>query len=53
MFRASLVDGVGLALTSLVLAVAIRPAHGLHQVSLPDSGRPGQGQLLGQARPGG
>ena len=27
-------------------------AHGLHPVSLPGPGRPGQGQLTGQARPG-
>jgi hypothetical protein len=52
MFRTGLVDGVELALMSLVLAVAIRAAHGLHPVSLPGPGRPGQGQLPGQARPG-
>lgn len=43
---------VELALLSLTLAVAIRAAHGLHPVSLPGPGRPGQGQLPGQARPG-
>ena len=52
MFRTGLADGVDLALMSLVLAVAISAAHGLHAVSLPGPGRPGQGQLPGQARPG-
>ena len=52
MFRTDLVDGAGLALVSLLLAVAVTAAHGLHPVSLPGPGRPGQGQLPDQARPG-
>jgi hypothetical protein len=52
MFRAAWLTVVELALTSLVLAVAIRAVHGLHPVSLPGPGRPGRGQLPGQARPG-
>lgn len=52
MFRSGLADGAGLALTSLVVVVAIRAVHGLHPVSLPGPGRPGHGQLRGQARPG-
>jgi hypothetical protein len=52
MFRTGLVDGVELALMPLVLTVAVRTAHRLHPVSLPGPGRPGQGQLSGQARPG-
>jgi hypothetical protein len=53
MFRTGLVDGDELALMSLVLAVAVRAAHGCTQsVSLPGPGRPGLGQLPGQARPG-
>jgi hypothetical protein len=51
MFRFGLVDGVELSLLSLGLAVAIR-AHRPYPVSRPGPGRPGQGQLPGQARPG-
>ena len=50
MFRTGLVAGVEVALMSLVLAVAIRAAHGLHPVSLAGPGRPGQGRLRCQAR---
>jgi hypothetical protein len=53
MFRTGLVDGVELALISLVLAVAIRAVQGLHQSACPVQAAPDKGSCLVKLGPAG
>ena len=53
MFRTGLVDRVELALMSLVVAVAIRAAHGLHQSVCPVQAAPDKGSSLVKLGPAG